>query len=320
MFRVVPDQLKISEGWVRCGHCGEVFDATTHMTDSAPLEPEPTTQSAVPQAEKEAAAAPAQPAPAEPAPARPVPLRPPSTLNEPPEAEEIDSELDESPLDQPFVFRRSDLVQADDLPSVTPPTTDSIPTLPSRFREEEEDDEDDPELRDVSFVRQARRRAWWSLPRVRLLLAIAVVVLAGLLSAQMALHDRDRLAAGKPGLRPWLQTMCAALGCSIGAPRQIESLSIESSSFNKLRSDTYRLSFTVKNNATVETAMPAMELTLTDTQDQPVVRRVLAPADLHAPAPVIAPGAEWSGSVAIVVDANGAGGRISGYRLLAFYP
>ena len=33
LFRVVPDQLKISEGWVRCGHCADVFDATAHMTD-----------------------------------------------------------------------------------------------------------------------------------------------------------------------------------------------------------------------------------------------------------------------------------------------
>src|SRR6478672_4319935 len=27
MFKVVPDQLRISEGWVRCGHCAEIFDA-----------------------------------------------------------------------------------------------------------------------------------------------------------------------------------------------------------------------------------------------------------------------------------------------------
>ena len=27
-FRVVSDQLKISDGWVRCGQCGEVFDAS----------------------------------------------------------------------------------------------------------------------------------------------------------------------------------------------------------------------------------------------------------------------------------------------------
>jgi predicted Zn finger-like uncharacterized protein len=31
MFKVVPDQLKISDGWVRCGHCAEVFDAAAHM-------------------------------------------------------------------------------------------------------------------------------------------------------------------------------------------------------------------------------------------------------------------------------------------------
>ena len=31
MFRVVPDQLRVSAGWVRCGHCSEVFDAAQHM-------------------------------------------------------------------------------------------------------------------------------------------------------------------------------------------------------------------------------------------------------------------------------------------------
>jgi predicted Zn finger-like uncharacterized protein len=31
MFRVVADQLKISEGWVRCGHCADVFDATLYL-------------------------------------------------------------------------------------------------------------------------------------------------------------------------------------------------------------------------------------------------------------------------------------------------
>src|SRR5512141_485978 len=31
MFKVVPDQLRISEGWVRCGHCSDVFDATANL-------------------------------------------------------------------------------------------------------------------------------------------------------------------------------------------------------------------------------------------------------------------------------------------------
>src|ERR1035437_945547 len=31
LFRVVPDQLRISEGWVRCGQCDEIFDATLRL-------------------------------------------------------------------------------------------------------------------------------------------------------------------------------------------------------------------------------------------------------------------------------------------------
>ena len=33
---MVADQLKISDGWVRCGHCSDVFDATIHLQAWAP--------------------------------------------------------------------------------------------------------------------------------------------------------------------------------------------------------------------------------------------------------------------------------------------
>ncbi|MEO6016636.1 MAG: zinc-ribbon domain-containing protein, partial [Polaromonas sp.] len=36
MFKVVTDQLKVSQGWVRCGHCSEVFDATLHLQTVQP--------------------------------------------------------------------------------------------------------------------------------------------------------------------------------------------------------------------------------------------------------------------------------------------
>ena len=32
LFKVVPDQLRVSEGWVRCGRCAEVFNAAQHLT------------------------------------------------------------------------------------------------------------------------------------------------------------------------------------------------------------------------------------------------------------------------------------------------
>src|SRR4029079_16192045 len=33
IFRVVQDQLKVSEGWVRCGQCREVFNALEQLFD-----------------------------------------------------------------------------------------------------------------------------------------------------------------------------------------------------------------------------------------------------------------------------------------------
>jgi predicted Zn finger-like uncharacterized protein len=33
IFKVVEDQLKVSEGWVRCGRCNEVFHALPTLFD-----------------------------------------------------------------------------------------------------------------------------------------------------------------------------------------------------------------------------------------------------------------------------------------------
>ncbi len=50
------------------------------------------------------------------------------------------------------------------------------------------------------------------------------------------------------------------------------------------------------------------------------MRRVLLPTDLGPNPGVIGASAEWPGSLALAVAANGSSARIAGYRLLAFYP
>jgi predicted Zn finger-like uncharacterized protein len=344
MFRVVPDQLKISEGWVRCGHCSEVFDATAHLAEDSVLaalaEPElqPEPAKAAPSIgasnpdgirgwEPTASAGFTQPAslgtgpvplatgPA-PLPTGPAPLasaaraKPERSLG--PDSQALEA-LD---LDEPFVFRRSDFVERDPVPSVLPPAG---PNVDSRWLPE---DEDQPPARvaDVSFVRQARRKALWRRPLVRTFVFLVALLLAAALAGQVAYHDRDRLALAQPALRPALQMMCEQLHCTLAPPRQIEAVAIDSSGFNKLRSDAYRLSFTLKNSAAVPVAAPAMELTLTDAQDQPLLRRVLLPAELGAVDNTIPAGSDWSGAVGIVVPSTGGSPRIAGYRLLAFYP
>ncbi|MBI5279469.1 MAG: DUF3426 domain-containing protein [Burkholderiales bacterium] len=309
MFRVVPDQLKISEGWVRCGHCAEVFDATSHMVGEPALRA----------AQEEIPPAPPLEADTQPAdeqhqfetiPTNTPPLAPPPAQEE--------SLPRESALDQPFVFRRSDLGEPDAPSSLPPPAPDSQSapqSRPARLASEE----DDEASHDVSFIRQSRPSPW-TRPGVRAMLALLVLLLGAVLVLQFAVHERDRLAAADPALKPWLDQLCEVAGCRVEPLRQIEALAIEASSFNKLRTDAYRLAFTLKNNSPLEVAVPAMELTLTDGQDQPLLRRVLTPAELGARAPVLVPGADWSASVAIAVSSSEPAPRIAGYRLLAFYP
>jgi predicted Zn finger-like uncharacterized protein len=295
MFKVVPDQLRISEGWVRCGHCSEVFDAAANLNAG----PQVTAPALLPD----------PPAP----PARDS--GPPSegfasSLNteieegvalEAPDSEQIEAEaiaLAEDPKDRPFELRRADDSELE----------------PSRI------DDADAELHDVSFVRAARRKAFWARRGVRAVLAVIALVLASLLTLQWAVYDRDRLAASEPALAPWLGRLCRAFGCRIGPPRQIDAVAIDSSSFNKLRGDAYRLNVTMKNQASTPVAMPALELTLTDSQDQPLVRRVLLPAEIAGAPAAIGASGEWSGTVALALNANGTTSRVAGYRLLAFYP
>lgn len=173
------------------------------------------------------------------------------------------------------------------------------------------------DAQEVSFVRAARRKAFWRRPLVRTLLALALVLLLGVLAVQVAVHERNRIAAMDSRARPWLQQLCAHLGCTLAPQRQIADVVIDSSSFNKARGDGYLLSLTVKSRATIPLEMPAVELTLTDAQDQPVLRRVLLPADLAAPVELPARG-EWSTSLSVVVTTGAS--RVSGYRLLTFYP
>lgn len=410
LFRVVPDQLKISDGWVRCGQCQQVFDATTALRDDAVLAPEaaadfqPTItfedaeepQEPHPLQEPQAAPAPTidraaaqepdavvaferfeafeifepAPAPAPPAPDgpwidieraadAPVAIRPDLDLNafadtdpaqdrEPePEPEPVVEAPDrvEPTLDGPLADAPPDLTEPLDDPALAETDTDTDTETDTTTAPKADAALPPPaapdaprwpadslaagasaaaattRLEDVSFVRQARRRAFWRRPSMRAVLALVVSSLALLLAGQSALVNRDRLAVQLPGLRPVLVALCAAMDCTLGPPREIEAITIDSSSFNRLRADAYRLAVTLNNQSPLAVAMPALELTLTDTQDQPVLRRVLMPAELGPDAPaVLTPGAEWATTLTLAVAPSNSTARIAGYRLLAFYP
>ena len=171
-----------------------------------------------------------------------------------------------------------------------------------------------------TFMRDARKASASSRPWVRRsLVALAIVLMSGL-GLQVTLHERDRLAASVPDLRPALIALCDAFQCKIAPFKHIDSVVIDASSFVKVRGDVYRLNLTLKNTALVDLAAPAVELTLTDTQEQPLLRRVLSSSELGAKQGTLVSGGELSVSVPLHVKTSSSAERFSGYRLLAFYP
>ena len=177
---------------------------------------------------------------------------------------------------------------------------------------------------EVSFVRDARQREFWQKPPIRLLLGTLAALLLGALALQWTVRQRHALAAMHPGLVPALQALCGMLGCDIRPLRRIGSLAIESASFSKTGADSYRLGFVLKNNDAVSLEIPAMEVTLIDSREQALLRRVLTPAQFGAIAATLGARQELNSAVSLRVSAEAPAGAaspaVAGYRLLAFYP
>jgi predicted Zn finger-like uncharacterized protein len=343
LFRVVPDQLKISDGWVRCGQCSEVFDAnqtlqaapTVNTSESEPSQinqapAEDALAGSAPQAEHESERE-LEPAPQP----EPEPEPEPVLEHEPAvgaeTALEVAAQGHEVPMTSEPVLEpgplHGDVTEAAlSVEPVSESAPDALPDAipdgkPAVGEAEEALVENAPPLQDMAFVRQARRRAFWRRRGVRIALSVAACSLGLLLAGQVAFHHRDRLVSQVPALRPVLEALCASPRCRLGPPRRIEAIAIESSAFTRLRADAFRLSLTLSNQADIALAMPALELTLTDLQDQPVLRRVLQPADLGPQAPQSIEGrTEWTSTLTLAIAPSANPARIVGYRVLAFYP
>lgn len=159
-------------------------------------------------------------------------------------------------------------------------------------------------------------RLWWAFATL-----LAVLALGG----QIAHRYRSEIAAYAPSARGPLREACKILDCEVRLPRRSELMAIESSDLqaDPRRENVIVLNAVLRNRAPYAQEYPALELTLTDQADRPVLRRVLSPQDyLDRPgtmAPVaqgLASGAELA--LRVYFDAGRA--RATGYRLYLFYP
>ncbi|QXZ09404.1 zinc-ribbon domain-containing protein [Comamonas sp. Y33R10-2] len=388
-FKVVADQLRISQGWVRCGRCQGVFDASQDLQSVpdellVPRALQPMGQTPVERQESiahsdelesthapvlEAVSADEEKAlaqsgsnlpgeksldevleAAEDEAARAADaadlsdqIQPGSSLasvaapqvTEPSFVDQARPLLDK---DEPLAAEREAQtettveVQSADAPLPIPADESKPAALALQLAADADRDADDnkgdevqdelekaaPESDELGFIREARRKAFWQSTGMRIALVVGSLAAAAGVVSQHAWQQRDALAAQYPALTPTLTSACNLAGCELQARRQIADVVINGSGFKQLAdAHKYQWSLTLENRSDVAVAMPMAELTLTDSQDKPLLRRVIDLQSLGAPAQLQAR-EEWSVSVPVQVQELDA--PVAGYRALVFYP
>lgn len=152
------------------------------------------------------------------------------------------------------------------------------------------------------------------------------LILCGLLLAmlvlQLALATRTSVAAYFPKTRPILEKFCHALGCKVGLPMQIESVSIESSELQPVENHPgkFALNVLLRNRSKTVQAWPAIELSLQDADDRTVGRRVIVASEFMPAGSVLSNGFGANMEQAIRLNFDLTQLKASGYRVYLFYP
>lgn len=305
LFRVVQDQLRVSEGWVRCGRCDTVFNAFDALVDleaeAAAAGADAVNVGAKADAELDDTQAAHHAANHAPEARHEGPGFPPvdpgaallEGLGEPP-PESVEAPTVSALLQPPAT-------SLSEIGAVVPQAGDAKP-LPAT----------------PGFVRRADRNARWTSPAMRAALLGSALMLLAMLGLQVVFHFRDSVAARSPAAGDLLRGACAHWGCRVEAPRRLHEVTLEGSGLSRVAqlAEAVKLSISLRNRGNTDLALPSVDLSLTDAKGALIARRALSPQDFHIAPPVIARGAELP--LELVLSAGGR--TISGYTVELFYP
>jgi predicted Zn finger-like uncharacterized protein len=286
-FRVTPQQLNAKNGQVRCGRCGKVFSGFEALERVPDDDTGARLLAAREAADARAAAAPARPA-------------------EEARLRVQESDLGESSEDLPEL-------EAIDVATTPPAPVDEHAADRARTARGPVTRPLDVDLEAYDEPERPRLSRAWSFGVVLLLLVLACMLVYAF---------RAPLAQGYPPLRPWLESACSRIGCTVPWPRDERLLKLEESELLEVpgHPDQIALAARIRNLATVAQDFPTLELSLTDATGQLAARRVLRPADyLGRPVgrdDVLAAGAQLSIQLTLATP----GMKPTGYELLLFYP
>lgn len=331
-FKITEAQLAAHHGMVRCGHCLQIFDARTSFTPDQPspqLElpiAEETPTATVPASSDEPDASNALQPAEEAVQSEAVPDE-----NETDTTETVQPDVNASSANEEHVV--------DELPQSSTLSPEGAEAELAENTDNETHDLAEPTAIDnpqdlhgapqrpltlaeqISIVHDEegsalppKRRNWpWAMASLLLLLGLV---------AQAAYLFRIDLAARMPALKPALVEYCRLLNCSIPLPQHVDAMSIESSSLeaDTVHANQITLNALLRNRAAYAQAFPSLELTLNDTQDQPLARRTFRPADYLPPVENEKNGLLPNHEISIKLPLDTTDLKPTGYRLVLFYP
>lgn len=288
-FRISPEQLKARAGKVRCGKCQVVFNALDSLLEEAAQTASTPLESASPTALVD------------------TPCPPAAMLTT-----EVDIQLDaantpaaagQTPVEALSETAAQALAKTSGL--IVPRETTEIPGY-SKWAE--------------GVMSSSALPSHGKASNAPFVLVALLLVLA--LAGQLVFHFRSELAVAAPGMRPALQALSETLGADIPLPHHVELISIETSDLqaDPAHSKLLVLQATLRNRAAYAQAYPLLELSLTDTLDNAIARRVFQPAEYLPPQnpPDQAFPANADIAVRLWVEAREI--AAAGYRLYVFYP
>jgi predicted Zn finger-like uncharacterized protein len=299
-FRVTPEQLGAHRGDVRCGRCAKVFNAHAYLEyESEVLEPEAFEPEDELDAEVEGDAEEAWP-PEE---------------NASPQIEAVEESLDKdlSKSPAPASVHVETAAAETSEPEISAllelATPEILPEEPigSPFLVKETENEIPPAREEDVPKKRGFRWLW---------LFGAFLLLASL-AGQGLYFFRAELVLRYPDFKPFLQQLC---GCTI-LPANPDLLSIETSNLeaDPNQANLVALNAILRNRAKVAQEYPLLELTLTDTQDQMIARRIFPPGE-YAKKADLKRGMPPNEEVTVKLYLDLGDLKAAGYRVFLFYP
>ena len=151
--------------------------------------------------------------------------------------------------------------------------------------------------------------------------AFATLILLLIAVIQSIYFRRDEIAIYYPNAKPYLVQACQKLSCTINLPHKIEFIVIDDSDMQEdaEHPGLVRFASTLINSGNHAVAYPNLELTLTDVEDKPVLRRIFKPNEYLPAGTIIADGIQANAEARIKLAVTTSDIAVSGYRVFVTY-